>query len=37
MVHHPFRCPMVSFWALGAADEAACFKIDFIVTQVGGG
>lgn len=37
MPHQPFCYSVVSFWALGAADEVACFKIDFIVIQVGGG
>lgn len=37
MLHQPFHCSVVSSWALGAGDEVACFKIDFIVIQVGGG
>jgi hypothetical protein len=37
MLHQPFCCSVVSSWALGAGDEVACFKIDFIVIQVGGG
>lgn len=37
MLPQPFCCSVVSSWTLGAGDEVACFKIDFIVIQVGGG